>query len=423
MPALFTDPPELTVSTPELPKPNSPGNSVGVLPSQRIFRYGGDTYMVSIANRDPDTTDVSNPMVARRVAGGPWIPLDQPNNPPHTDIWEQFFIYQSQCQIGSILHFATTVPDPWILAYFTFDLAGGGYSALQQPYWHPSTRINDERSSQPLIRSLSDGRCIIVWGSPDITMTGARFAFVLGGGVGSANTLVGELTGQFITIVGLVVDDNDVAHVLYNRFFSGNNLIHVAISNSGSVGSPQILESPVAWTYTFGPGCLFNGKVTFCGSHAFDPNIYLWELDPATNAWAKKTVAARVGDTSGSIYPCQTVVSPTRLYIAWPENDARPGIYPAETATMQYSIYDGTSFTPKEVAWHVGDNPYPPASIGGPPAHAPVPSGDHHISYPSIAYSDGFLRMLGYSDYTGEFDQTELYLEVPIVGHHRSRVY
>jgi hypothetical protein len=402
--ALFNDPPELTVAEPENPKASYP--IIGVQGSRQIYQYGGNTYMAMQQQRDPDLVPNASPFVAIRGEGGPWTALDAISEENRGDIWAFFFTFLSSCQIGSVLHFALSTSSPFDLYYLTFDLAGGEWGTLVRPY----ADLENTVIGTPFIGPLSDGRVIIAWANAggNADTDESKFAFASAGSVGAANTLVAfSENGTAITINGLVIDANDTAHVLYTRVVGPvADLYHVTVS-SDTAGTPYLVEAtypPPAYEYVFGPGVLFNGKVTFTGSRqgVSDQNVYLFEYDGVS--WTKKTVATRTNDVSSGHFPyvCPVAIS-GQLYIFWAENDT--SFYPASTGRVYYSIYTGSSFSAKAIAWDAGNNPYPGAS--GPPA------GDHNVLFPSLIF-DEKLRMLAWSDYTADFLQAELYLEVSI---------
>lgn len=405
--ALFSDPPELPVGVPEMAGADDEGFT-GLSSSRQIFEYGSAIYAGSIARRDSGDSSTSGvPIVAKRTSG--WsLPDELSGFQNLCDEGKAVYLNKCQCMAGGKLHLIGSGPNPFHLFYIPYDLATDTYPATCQIPHLVGFSGDSEPAGLPLCAARSSGNVVVAWGGGSTATTGARYAVISGGVWGAAQTLVATSAGHFRAMRSMVVDASDTAHIFYDDFVgSAVSLYHVSVTSGGSVSTPDLVEGSLSFNYSFGPGELYNGKIVFTGCKAFDANIYLWESDPVTISWTKKTVAARTNDTAGNTHPCP-VTAGASLYIMWPENNAAP--YPAETATVQYATYDGSGFTAKDAAWHAGDNPYPPG--------AQSPSGDAAVAFSSMQFSGGKLRMLSYGPFDSSFHhgyfESELYLEVAL---------
>ncbi len=418
--ALFTDPPELVCGTPEIPF-NNYAVLGGVQSSKQIFNYNGNVYTGNLSQRDIHSSTNVSPLIAKR--GTPWTLPDLTTWQLMIDDWGWFYNSSCQCRFGSLLFGIGATPDPGYLIYEPFDMATETYTYLNglgsgtmNPYW-----LAGNKSSFPAIgprcAALSDGRVIVVW--TDLTSNTAgpapthgynsHFTFITADvwATASAFVTVSSASSNGIKILSLCVDASDVTHVFWLEDVV-RKVWHTPISSAGSVGTSDLVEdfSATPFEYTFGPGTMFNGKVTFTGLQATDANVYLFESDPVTIAWTKKTVAARTNDTGGGVYPVPVNVSASALWVHWWEQDGT--IYPLSGAKSWYSVYDGSSFTAKDVGWDAGNNQY--SGTGG-----ITPPGDIDMSVLTAEFDGSNMQIMGWSEFTSGFDETELYLQIPII--------
>lgn len=416
--ALFTDPPELTCGFPEIPKNSTP--FAGVQGSKQIFNYGGKVFTGNISRKDTTGSSTNYPIVFKRTAGV-WSKPDSVNWQLVVDVLAAvWFPFIAQCRSGNKIHIVSGAPNPYYLFYWAFDLATEQYDAATASPYFVSPGVSSEQVGTIRIAPLSDGRMIVAWGSA-VSNVAAKVAFITAGGAFTAGiTYEPAAVGLTSNVVGLAVDASDTAHILYQKHVgAATPLWHVTVTSAGVVGTPTLVEASVSsFDYSCGPGCMFGGKVTFAASRAFDANIYVFETDPTVIAWSKKTVAARTNDTGGGVYPVPAIASSGALWIHWWEQDSTT--YPASGARSFYSIYDGSAFTAKAIGWDAGVNQYPGAGV--------VPDGDIDMSALTSEYDGtaGMMQLLGWSEFTSGFDESELYLETPLappVAARQHRVY
>ncbi len=405
--ALFTDPPELTCGFEQTPKNSQFGD--GMQGSKQIFNSSGTVFTANIALNDSTGAAAVFPFVLKRSAGV-WSIPDLATWQAEYDLtlYDSAWNDPSQCQSGGKIHMMSGLGgSPFDLLYWPFDMTSGGgayVGNITAPYsTGPST--SSESVGTTRVAPLSDGRLMVAWGGPANNVAG-KFTLATPPTFPAGTVYAAAGVGTRYRILGLAVDASDTSHILYRKELAGvSSMWHVTVDSGGSVGTTTLIEASGA-DYSCGPGCMFRGNVTFTISKAFDANIYLLESDPVTISWTKKPVAARTNDTGGGVFPVPVIFSSSALWIHWWEQDNT--LYPASTAFSFYSVYDGSSFTAKAIGWDAGANQYPGAGV--------VPDGDIDMSALTAEYDGTNMQLLGWSEFTSSFDESELYLQVALAG-------
>jgi len=411
MPALITTAPEFTGANLYNHTPIH-----GLQFSRQIYPRGSDVYTVNSAIRDPvDNSSATLPIVMKRRS--PWTF-------PDSAAWNAFHSNPnfalngniSSCRYGDKIYMLGATNSPGYLIYFYFDAStdqyvfpGGGLghgSGTVNPYWIAGNNSSNP-AILPQIGALSTGKLIAIW-QHLTNLQILRFAFINSDVFDAGTTLVTLSAGFDAELVNICVDASDTTHVFYNESsHSGvttRKLWHVTIDSSGSVGTPDLLESyggVSGFRYSAGPAVEFGGEICLFASKAGTADIFLFH--GTAGIWTKTTIATRP-DTGGGLYGVPTIVSPTELYLTWwEENDPN---YPSSLFTGQYSIWNGSTATAKALLWDAGANQVTPGMIS--------PDGDITMHTLTSEFSGGKLRVLGWTEYDASFHESEVYLEVAL---------
>lgn len=325
--------------------------------------------------------------------GATWSRQDQSNSPSDINSNHGYidFMYD-----GATIHALgkdTTGVNP-IMTYVAFDMGAGLFgtsisSGVTNGFWKIAVY-----NSNP-IAIYTQGTGVAIGGN-------LAYSIISSGVFQAPVTLVAGTGGLFYVPVGTILDTSGTLHILYSRSDAPQKLFHVALDSGGGISSSTTVDAAAATggnPYPLGQGLYWAAQDRLLwATHADASTVVLYDGTPSTApVWTKRTVTTLSPSSSGISFMAHVVMSGTDVYVFWyyVHSSGTP------TSQVQYSIFNGSTFTSPQVAYDEYANP---------PAGDPGSAGGSNLdSFSIVPVAGGGFDMMALAFVTAGFDQSLIY--------------
>lgn len=403
MPALFTDPPVITV-------PSAPLISVfeGIPRFYGPYRIGSAIWGAGFRPKNPSQSKIG---IIKSIDGGAtWALQGTPPATPNINNGYYDFAFDA-----STIHTLGNSGIAFLKIYNAFDIASGTFgTSITSTFGGGFWKLASYNSNPIVIFNLFSGG----------TGTGKdlQYSVINSGVFGTPITLVAGVASTTYVPLSTILDPlTGTLHILYqsNAPSSVSKLWYVALDSSGGVSTPTLLATNTSSWVTpldIGIGAIWTDLSSVRhllwatrGPNTPGTGVTLYDgANPASPTWTTNHLAFSPSSDASNARNAHVIVSGGIAYIWF-----YYGKFSSTISEVRYCTWDGSTFSTPLVAWDVVANP-----AAGDPT-------DYELDTFSVAANGSGWDLFADEYIDGSFNQSLVFLTQGGAGptHHRSLVY